>query len=157
MESTAKQIQIGWYHLDKDTEMTNHYECAAWYERVLIKAGDYPVYARGLNGRNMFSYHERNREYTNQLENMSISIHFNGTITSDNFQALFCGNAIAPYDHTQNTGKESNVYQTPYTHALAKNILSGNDPVELFPEWQAQEIPFEYDGKPCKTYGIFKI
>ena len=35
--------QIGWFILKEDYEFENTFECAAWYERVKVKAGRYPM------------------------------------------------------------------------------------------------------------------
>ena len=46
-----------------------------------------------------------------------------------------------------------------YAHALAKAILEKKEglPFTLLPGFEAREIPFTYEGKPCVTYGIFEV
>lgn len=39
-------IQIGVFHLAKETELTQHYETAAWYTKISVPPGDYPIYTR---------------------------------------------------------------------------------------------------------------
>lgn len=149
-----ESFQIGWYNQKEDKEYTNNgYACAAWYEKVFVKAGKYPVYARE------YSYNERERKFENKIKDTSIGIGLPGVITGDNFSSYFCGNMVGEGQFNQHVGEESKVYLNPYAHALAKEILEGNSNIELLPEFQAQEINFTsmIDNKPCKTYGIFNV
>ena len=150
-----KKRQIGWFVLHKNTEFTNTYECAAWYENVLVKAGRYPmeVPEYKLNGDNEVSGHID-----------MIGVDLPGIITSDEFGARFFGVPVGDYDNYKNTGKESSHYFRQYLYAVADAILhpenslytSENYSYELLPEYEARDIHFEYDGKPCVTYGVFK-
>jgi hypothetical protein len=64
------------------------YECAAWWRDVRVEAGDYPVFVY-LDG-----------------STLRFSVKLPGVLVADNFQSLFCGNAIGKgYDETQNAGK----------------------------------------------------
>ena len=149
-----RRFQIGWYTVPKDKEYTdNGYECAAWYKRILVKAGRYPVMAR------KFQFHERERRMTDQLEDRTISIKLTGTVTADDFAGRFCGNLIDKENpkFNQYVGEESELYLSPYSHAVAKSIIEGTSQIELLPQFQAREIHFEYNGEPKVTYGIFTL
>ena len=78
--------EIGTYTLEKDEIFTNTYETAAWYQKVLVKAGTYPVTTDGY----------------------WVFVKLPGTITEDYFQSLYCGNSFGkPYDVHQNKGQNS--------------------------------------------------
>lgn len=97
--TTKKAFQIGWYNVPEDTEMTDRgFECAAWSVTVAIKAGKYPVMSSG------YQYHERDRRYTDKLDDRSISITLGGSVVCDDFQGHFCGKPIGPYDTKRNAG-----------------------------------------------------
>jgi len=147
--------QIGWFHLKEDTEFDNTYECAAWYERVLVKAGKYPVV--------VYDYREKEREDGVEVDGHigSAYVIMDGTITSDYFGAMFCGVPVGTYDNKQNAGKESSYSMHSYLYGIADAILNKNEIYmrkgewELFPEYEAREIKFEYDGEEHTTHGIF--
>jgi hypothetical protein len=140
--------QIGWYNLEHDTEFDNTYECAAWYERVLVKAGRYPVEVYDLrfsdDGRIDHSCH-------------GAYVTMPGTVTSDYFATMYCGVPVgAPYDTTKNKGKASEHHGYWYLYDIAHRVLDGKPEFELLPEYEAREIHFEYDGEEHVTHGIFK-
>lgn len=43
-----------------------------------------------------------------------------------------------------------------YMHEIAQSIVDGGDHYELFPEYEARRVDFEYNGEPCTTYCVFK-
>ena len=130
---------IGYMILSDATTYTNLFECAAWYEKIQVPAGKYPVFATVKNG---------------EVDDIWYSLP--GTITSDYFQPLFCGNRIgSQYDIFKNTGKATVHRGSFRAYSLAKNILEGQASFELSPEFEAREIHFQWDGKPEKTWGLF--
>lgn len=140
--------QIGWYTLDKDTEFDNTYECAAWYERVLVKAGRYPVEV----------YDMRIRE-DGEVDGRGAYVTMPGVVTSDYFASLFCGVPVGePYDTTKNRGKQSEHHGYWYLYDIAHRILDGKPGFELLPEYEPREIRFfsSIDGRELVTHGIFK-
>lgn len=140
--------QIGWFILKEDTEYCDRgYECAAWYENILVKAGRYPIEAP--------KYRER-EDGRIEAHVSSASIPLDGTITSDYFGTLYFGMPVGIYDEEKNKGKKSTYHMRPYLHSLAKHILSGCDEYELLPEYEAREIKFDWDGEEHTTYGIFR-
>ena len=149
-----KETQIGWYNLKEDKVFRNTYECAAWYEDVLVKAGKYPISVYDL----------RVLKHDNPKFNNSIVCHINavythmvGTIVSDEFGARFCGVPIGDYDNFKNAGKPSSYNMMSYMHEIANSILNNPEsPFKLFKEYEAKEIHGEYKGKPYTTHGIFK-
>lgn len=85
------QIQCGTYRV-RETTVYHYagYECAAWWRDVQVEAGDYPA----------FVYRDGST--------LRFSVSLPGFIVADNFQSLFCGNAIGKgYDETQNSGNTS--------------------------------------------------
>jgi hypothetical protein len=148
MIMSKESVQIGWFILNEPKEFTNHYEVAAWYQRILVPAGRYPVYGK-------FMYHEREKRFTNKIADTSISCRLDGIVTASDFSSLFAGNRIGS-KIDEDKGEPSHTYLNPYAHALAEWILEGDSNYELTEEFEAREIPFVYNGKEQKTYGIFK-
>jgi hypothetical protein len=139
--------QIGWYTLDKDTEFDNTYECAAWYERVLVKAGRYPVEVYDLCFRD-----DGEIDYSCS----GAYVVMPGVVTSDYFGSMLCGVPVGTYDGTKNKGKQSEYHAYWYLHEIAHRMLDGKTDFELLPEYEPREIHFVYDGKQEVTHGIFK-
>lgn len=85
-----------------------------------------------------------------------------GTITSDEFGARFCGVPVGTYDNLQNAGKKSSHHFMVYMYEVADEILNGKSyfshwEYELLPEYEPREIRFisSIDNKECVTHGIF--
>jgi len=79
------KIKVGTYTLTKPREVTEHYECAAWHQTILVQPGSYGVYALVEYGRLR-----------------SISAALRGVVVSACFIPLFGGNPIGP----DRTGRE---------------------------------------------------
>jgi len=144
--------QIGWYNLKEDKEFTNYFECAAWHENVLVKAGRYPVWVSDYKERET----ERGIEISGRINQVSADLP--GIVTSDEFGAIFCGMPISCYDSKKNAGKKSSHTVAAYMFSVAKSILDDSDtPWELFPEYEAREYSFvsPLDGGEIVTHGIF--
>ena len=152
--SMSKATQIGWYNLKEDMIFRNTYECAAWYEDVLVKAGKYPVMV----------YDFRVLKRDNPDFNSRIDGHIgctytcmSGKITSDEFGARFCGVPVGDYDNSKNTGKPSYHSMMTYMYEVADSIINDPEsPWELFAEYEARAIHGEWDGKPFITHAIYK-
>jgi hypothetical protein len=145
-------FQIGWYTVPDDEEYTDRgYECAAWYKTIMVKAGKYPVIAE------KFFFHERDKVYTNQINDTSIRIRLDGIVTKDDFAGRFCGSFIGIPKFNRYAGEESFLFLRPYAHATAKEILEGTSNIELLPDFEAQEIHFTWNDESHISYGIFKI
>lgn len=148
------KTQIGWYTLKADKVFRNTYECAAWYEDVLVKAGKYPVVVYNIS----VLTHE-NPKYDKSVKGHidAAYVHLDGTIVSDEFGARFCGMPIGDYDNLKNAGKPSSHSMMSYMYCVADSILNDSEsPWELFPEFEAREIHDEWDGKEFVTHGIYK-
>lgn len=149
---TTKEFQIGWYTIPEDTEMINRgFACAAWWEKIAVKAGRYPVMSSG------YAYNEQEHRYTAKLADRSISIKIPGVIIEDDFQSHFFGTPIGNYDTKQNTGTPSAIYLTPYAHAVAWGIIRGRSNIELLPRFMARVIEYEREGERKQTAGIFDL
>lgn len=145
--------QIGWYNLKEDKMFTNTFECAAWYENVMVKAGRYPVEVYDYR----IQKHD-NPKYNNEVKGHidGVYVHMDGTIVSDEFGARFFGVPVGNYDNYKNAGQKAQHSMMCYMHEVARSILEDTDsPWDLFPEYEAREIRFEYDGEEEVTYGIF--
>ena len=144
--SRERFTQIGWFNLKEDKVFTdNGYECAAWHQDVLVKAGKYPVEVYDLawekDGRISFRCH-------------GVYTMMHGTIVSDYFQSMYCGVPIGkPYDSTKNAGKEADYHDYRYTY-----MITEDDGFELFPEYEIREIKFVscVDGEERTTHEIYK-
>ena len=149
--SNENTKQIGWFNLKEDREFTNLYECAAWYENVMVKAGRYPVVVHDYRIRDV----DDGKEVDGFIGSAYTSLP--GIITSDYFGSLFCGVPVGTYDGSQNAGKKSQYTMHSYLYSIAHSVLDGEDKWELLPEYEAREINFIscIDGKECTTHGIF--
>jgi len=125
------------------------YECAAWYENVLIKAGKYPIYRT--------SSPRHSEDYDGY-------IHYSGEIVSDYFGTLFCGSPIGTYDARKNAGKQTSFSSFIYDFMLARCILDNggyvygntNERFELLPGYEAFYEEYEWDGEKKKHPSIRK-
>lgn len=145
--------QIGWYNLKNDTEYTNTFECAAWYERILVKAGRYPV--------EVIDYTEKHLDDGTQVYGHCNGVYVSlpGTVISEYFGAQFYGMPVSDYDSTKNAGQKAQHSMFGYMYSVAESILQDPDTSwELFPEYEARKIVFSslVDEKILTTHGIFK-
>lgn len=141
--------RIGTYHLKEDKVFRNTFECAAWYEDVLVKAGDYPIA--------VYNY----RIYDDGRINghcMAVYVEMPGVVVEDEFGARIGGMPIGEYDNHQNTGKPSSHSLFAYMHSVAKDILDGDGAYELDAGYEARQVKFtNYRGEKVTTYGIFEV
>lgn len=151
----SKTTQIGWFNLKEDKVFRNTYECAAWYEDVLVKAGRYPVSVYDFR----VLKHE-DPKYNNRIQGHIGGTYtdMEGTIVSDEFGARYFGMPISDYDNNQNAGKPSRHSMFDYMYDIADSILNDPDsPWELLPGFEAREIHGEYDGRPYISHSIYKV
>lgn len=95
---------VGHLCLKEPKEFVNHFECAAWWERVLVESGEHPVY-----------------EYDGQPGIYYVSI--SGVIQEDYFPTLWGGVRVGkPYDTKKHAGK----------HAQARTSFRSYSPPEEF-------------------------
>lgn len=142
------KMQIGWFILPETRDFYNDFECAAWYEKVRVEAGKYPLYV-----------YDRTFTDDGELRANGAYTHMEGTIVSDNFQSLYHGVPIGkPYDGTKNAGKPAHHGGFYYLFSIAEDILKGEKTFELLPEYEARKITFfsESLGKQITTHGIFR-
>lgn len=146
----SEKKQIGWYHLKEDRVFTNAgFETAAWYERILVKAGKYPI--------EVSRYKVRDNGIVEGRVN-SAYIYMDGVITEDYFPSLFFGNVVTDYDTTKNAGKKSVYCMMPYLYQIAGSILKDAEtPYELLPEYEAKIHRFVYDGEQHEIAELFYV
>lgn len=122
----------------------NGFECAAWDEEILLTPGEYSISAE--------------LDASGEVKD-SVFFSVAGTIKSDYFQALWCGQRIGDaYDPKQNAGKSKDWRGHFYAHAVASRILDGTEThIRLRHGFEARRVDFEYDGRQCHTYGIFRV
>lgn len=110
-------IQIGLAKVLEPTEMVNsNFECAAWYERLLVPAGEYPINTAKFNKRIINGVERECIDWYN-------SISYTGTVLSDDFGARFCGVPLSNYDNQKNTGKQTEYHPHMYDYILADKVL----------------------------------
>lgn len=146
----GKGTQIGWYNVKTDMDYINNgFECAAWFEKIHIKAGKYPIVVYAIDFDTEGKMHS-------SIDSGYIC--YEGEIICDDFQSRFCGTPIGSYDGNQNKGKKTEASESVYLYSLAHSILEGSIMYELFPEYEAREINFTsiFDGRQLTTWGIFK-
>ena len=147
------QKQIGWFHLKESKVFRNSFECAAWFEDVLVEPGKYPVIVHDYR---VLSSEEKNFDRRIDGHCGGAYTRLPGTITADDFGSRFCGMPIGEYDGSKNVGKPGSHSMFAYLYQVASEILGDTDsPWELLPEYEAKEIRFESDGKEIVTHGIF--
>lgn len=153
-----KFTQIGWVTLNADKVFTNNsYECAAWSEDVLVKAGRYPVEIYGLR-----FYESGQIDYSNG----GVYITLPGTIVSDYFPTMYCGVPVGgEYDSKKNAGRASEYHYHLRDYEFAGLIADGghdkylDGEYELFPQYCAREVhrsKSDYDGHEIVLHAIFK-
>lgn len=164
MENTTV---IGTFHLLKDRTFCDRgYACAAWYENIYVKAGDYPLY--------IHNYTERERDGGIRVgcwKGVEMGyVALNGVTTDADFGARFCGVPVGGDNSDRYIGRESCYHWSSYLYSIADDVLHNNgeyrewgedEPyarIELNPEYEAREIHFisNYDGKELTTHGIYK-
>jgi hypothetical protein len=103
-----KVEQIGWYVQPEPIEYTNHYETAAWWQTVLVPAGEYPLMGE-IEG--------------SQVRHVHVS-GLNGTITGDWFPALFGGVAVGGTKRDKDKGKPGTAHNVgAYGYSVATLIV----------------------------------
>lgn len=143
--------RIGIFRLKRETEYERHYECAAWYTRIKVPAGDYEITGEVKPDGSV--------DYT--------LISMPGVVTGSCFVSLFCGNRIPGTDPNvdKDVGKPDIYVFQGAGYCQAKNILEPTHDewqkdyydsfeVILDPEFAATYINFEYNGEPCQTTAI---
>jgi hypothetical protein len=125
-------------------EKINFFETAAWSETITLRVGEFPIEGKITDD--------------GQVKD-AISFSVPGTIKNDYLQSLSGGMPIGePYDQLKNTGKPASWKGFTYAHAIAKNLVEGTlTNIRLRPGFEARRIDFGWGGKPCHTYGIFKV
>ncbi len=152
------KTQIGWVVIEKDTIFHDAgFECAAWWQDILVKAGKYPAYVIDMSFRR-----------DNQVDGYIASVwaELEGTITQDYFGSLYCGVPISTYDNKKNAGKKASYRWHSYLYEMADNMLDPDSrfgmekeiKYELLPEYEAKcyEFRSEYDQKSIESSGIFR-
>lgn len=150
-----KATQIGWFTLKEDKIFRNSFECAAWYEDVLVKAGRYPVLVYDLR------VSKSDDPVLNGVIKGHIGMtytHMDGTTVSDEFGARFCGVPIGSYDNRKNADKPSSHSMATYMHEMARSIVEDPEtPWELLPEYKVRVSQMEWKGEPYTSRVICKV
>ena len=146
----SKATQIGWCNVETDMDyINNDFECAAWFEKIHVKAGKYPIVVYAIDFDTEGKMHS-------SIDSGYIC--YEGEIVCDDFQSRFYGVPIGSYDGNQKKKKKTEASGSMYLYSLANAILEGDTKYELFPEYEAREINFTsiFDGRQLTTWGIFK-
>ena len=127
-----QKTQIGWYNLKEDTVFTDRgFECAAWWERINVPAGKYPIYVYDI-----WKWIHKGEPIMKCHIDMAY-VTMEGIVESDNFGSYFCGNPVGTYDTQQNKGKKSSYTMSTYTWNLAENVNSDPDCWQLLDDFEA--------------------
>lgn len=112
---------------------------AGQFADTLVSAGRYPVFAE------TYMYHEADGQWTNELKDfrgLSLFLAGNCIVDSENRKP-----EEYPFANT--------VWESPYCHAIARNILENQSSIHLLPPYKAEPVHFtDIHGEPCTTYKI---
>lgn len=97
MQSAEAEL-IGYYIIKEPTKIDDPQEHAAWYRKIMIQSGEYPVFQRFCNG---YRY---------------ISIKVNGII---------CSNYFGAYYYNDEVGQEFTTYMQLFTYELPQRVAGG--------------------------------
>ncbi len=142
--------QIGWLTIGEREEKTLYYEYAAWYKKLILDSGRFPIYAK------TYTDIERNKLF---VEDTSVLACVQGTVIGDDFSSGFGG---VRYDSIldKHLGEKDTWHYTPYAHALARGLFEKEvKNVELLENFEVEECRFLsiLDGKEIVTYKIKEI
>ena len=136
----AKYRLCGYQEFKEDFLYTQYgHGWAGQFADTLISAGRYPVFA------DKYLYHEADEQWTNRLKDFQgLYVYLAGKCVADSENRR---PEHYPYDNT--------VWESPYCHAIAENILDNNSSVQLLPPFKAEPVHFiDFEGHPCTTYKI---
>lgn len=140
-----ERVQIGTYVVPKPTEFENTFEFAAWFQKVLVPAGEYPAYATLQDDQRI-------------NDSNGITAKLPGTVVSSDFSSYF-GSMICHKQVNEDVGQPANAFARTYTHAVAHSILTGkHTSFRLNKDFEAALLPYHYhvhdgttpDGKTVK-------
>ncbi len=102
-------IHIGYYRLFETKVFTNSsYECAAWYKKIEVKPGEYPIYL---------------------VDNKWICASLPGTVVASDFTSHFGGQRIGSKIN-EDVGKAATYSIQAYAYDIARVILENKPQVE---------------------------
>lgn len=147
-----KEIEIGKITIKKDTEFVdNGYECAAWYQKILVKAGTYPLYTT-----------IRCECDDGTILCDMVRAVLPGTVVSDYFGSMLCGVPVGTYDGSKNAGKASEYHWGVHDFSFAEYVFTGFEDdtyrFEIDPAYAVREEKFNssYDGAEMTTHRIYR-
>ena len=147
-----KRIQIGYITIKKDTEFVdNGYECAAWFEKIMVKAGRYPLFT------------EINCECDDGcILCGQVTARLPGTVVSDYFGSMYCGVPVGTYDGSKNAGKPAEYHWGVFDFSFAEYIYNHFEDetysFEIDPAYVVKEVKFNscVDGEERTTHRIYR-
>lgn len=156
-----KPVVIGTVTVPAGLTRDKSYECAAWYTKVALTPGTYPLTAL-IETYGQYSGVKPELIGTERIAWIVFTIP--GVIVADNFQSLYCGTPIGKtYDQHQNAGKPSEWSAQLYGYQVAETLVNGSDSpngitYQLNDEWIARPHPFTspLDGRDLMTYEIVR-
>ena len=143
------KTQIGWIVIREPRIVHKaDFECAAWWEDIMIEPGKYPIYV-----------HDMKIWKNGEIGCRSAFASIPGRIVMDYFGSMFYGVPVGTYDNTKNSGNPADYLMNWYMFMLAENAMDGSGEIELLPEYEAREYTFvsRVDGVERVTHGIFKV
>lgn len=130
---------LGYLILDEPKEFTELFECAAWYKRILVQPGRYPVYAHSLGYRDPYY----------------AVASLPGMVIGSNFSSYFGGVMVGKGKYDEDAGSPYLYHWQTYAYNFAEMVVSGN--AELAEGFTIK--PREYkgmNGEPKIMYHVQK-
>lgn len=143
----TQRLRIGTYTLDVDTEVTNHYETAAWYQTVRVPAGEYPIYGTFKQHDSPRAWHEIDRAGTDNVP---------GIVTASFFPSLFGGVMVGRDTGADDVGKPGLAHGRHwFGYDLARESAKKDTNITLEPGIVLERQPYlKDDDTPGMFYNL---
>ena len=127
------KTQIGWYIQKEKKTITNYFQYAAAFENVEAAPGRYPL-----------EVYDMRTEADGRVRCHADTAYARaeGVIT-----AAYCAGDV---------GDKGFGGISPYLFTVAENVFEGKGDYELFPEFEAREVRFEWEGQTRVSHCIYR-
>lgn len=123
METLGQRLRIGTYTLLTETERVNHYETAAWFKKIRVSPGDYPIWGTLAHTDSPRGWDTVDSAGTDDMP---------GIVTDAFFPSLFGGVMVGANPGAEMIGKHGVAFGIRWrgyelAHAIAEAVTA-NDP-----------------------------